>query len=171
MSKKIGLWLLVLGIAGRAWAAKATADVKGTAENSPIKGTVRMEDTPEGLKITAQLIGVPPGPHGFHIHEFGDCSEMGKAAGGHYNPMNSPHGNVLKDGNHKAHVGDMGNITASATGEASLEATLHDIVLGNGKNTVGGRAIILHEKVDDFSQPTGNAGGRIGCGTILITGN
>jgi Cu-Zn family superoxide dismutase len=36
---------------------------------------------------------------------------------------------------------------------------------------VGGRAIILHEKMDDFSQPTGNAGGRIGCGTIIVTGN
>jgi Cu-Zn family superoxide dismutase len=65
----------------------------------------------------------------------------------------------------------MGNITASANGEATLEATLHDVTLSGGKNAIGGRAIILHEKADDFSQPTGNAGGRIGCGTIVITGN
>lgn len=163
--------LFVMGISAQSWAAKGLAEIKGTADSSSIKGTVHLEDTPDGLKLTAQLIGVPPGPHAFHIHEFGDCSEMGKAAGGHYNPMHMPHGNVLKDGDHMAHVGDMGNIIASANGEATLEATLHDVSLSDGKYTVGGRAIILHEKVDDFSQPTGNAGGRIGCGTILVTSN
>jgi Cu-Zn family superoxide dismutase len=171
MNKKIGLVLLVLGIAGRAWAAKGIAEIKGTADNSPIKGTVKLEDTPDGLHVSAQLIGVPPGQHGFHIHELGDCSEMGKAAGGHYNPMNTPHGNVLKDGEHKAHVGDMGNVTASANGEVTLDATLHGITLAGSKYTIGGRAIILHEKADDFTQPVGNAGGRMGCGPILITGN
>jgi Cu-Zn family superoxide dismutase len=163
--------LSVIGFTSRSWAAKGIAEMKGTAESSTLKGTIHLEDTPDGLKVSAQFIGVPPGLHAFHIHEFGDCSEMGKAAGSHYNPMHMPHGNVLKDGDHKAHVGDMGNITASATGEATLEVTLHDVSLADGKYTVGGRAIILHEKVDDFSQPTGNAGGRIGCGTIVVTGN
>jgi Cu-Zn family superoxide dismutase len=169
--KKIIILFASFGLTCPSWAAKGTAEIMGTAQASPIKGTVHLEDTPDGLHVSAQLIGVPPGPHGFHIHEFGDCSEMGKAAGGHYNPLHSPHGNVLQDGVHKAHVGDMGNITASANGEATLDVTLHDITLADGKYTVGGRAIILHEKVDDFSQPTGNAGGRIGCGPILVTGN
>src|ERR1700681_2182317 len=98
MNKKISLLLLILGVAGRSWAAKGVAEIKGTADGSSIKGTVRLEDTADGVKVSAQLIGVPPGTHGFHIHEFGDCAEMGKAAGGHYNPLNTPHGNVLKDG-------------------------------------------------------------------------
>jgi len=163
--------ILAVGLSGQSWAAKGVAEVKGTAESSPIKGTVRLEDTPNGLRVSAQIIGVPPGKHGFHIHEFGDCSESGKAAGGHYNPFHTPHGNVLQEGVHKAHVGDMGNITASANGEATLEATLHGVTLVGGEHTVGGRAVILHENADDFSQPAGNAGSRIGCGTILITGN
>ena len=171
MSKKLGLILLLMGLAGRSWAVIGIAEIKGTAEDSKIKGTVRLEDTPHGLHVMAQLIGVSPGDHGFHIHEFGDCSEMGKAAGGHYNPMNTPHGNVLKDGIQKAHVGDMGNITANGNWEATLDVILHGVALAGQKNTVGGRAIILHEKADDFSQPAGNAGSRIGCGTIVITGN
>ena len=170
MSKKIGLMLLLMGLASRSWAATGVAEIKGTADDSKIKGIVRLEDTPGGLHVMAQLTGVPPGDHGFHIHEFGDCAQMGKAAGGHYNPMNTPHGNVLKDGIQKAHVGDMGNITANAAWEATLDATLHGVALSGANNSVGGRAIVLHEKVDDFSQPVGNAGNRIGCGTIVITG-
>src|SRR5690242_13206925 len=124
------LWGILFGlVAARSWAATGTADLKGTAVNSPIKGTVKLQDSAEGLKISAQLVGVPPGQHGFHIHEFGDCAEMGKAAGGHYNPMSAPHGNVVKDGTAHAHVGDMGNITANANGEATLDVTLHEISL------------------------------------------
>jgi superoxide dismutase, Cu-Zn family len=171
MMKKISLLLLVAGIAGRAWAARGSADIAGTAVGSPIKGTVQLEDTAGGLKLNVHLMGVPPGAHGFHIHEFGSCADNGKAAGGHYNPMNTPHGNVLKDGEHKAHVGDMGNVQVGADGEATLEAVLHGIALAGDKYTVGGRAIILHEKADDFSQPAGNAGARIGCGPIIITAN
>src|SRR4051812_19372590 len=114
MKNKVILSVLVLGLSARSWAAKGMAEIKGTAENSPIKGTVRFEDTADGLKLTAQLIGVPPGQHAFHIHEFGDCSEMGKAAGSHFNPMGEPHGDVLKNGPMHAHIGDMGNVTASA---------------------------------------------------------
>ena len=119
--------------------------------------------------MTARLTGVPPGAHGFHIHEFGSCADLGKAAGGHYNPTNTPHGDVLKSGPHHAHVGDMGNISANEKGEATLTATLKELTLSGAPHAIGGRAVILHEKEDDFSQPTGNAGGRIGCGTIVIT--
>jgi Cu-Zn family superoxide dismutase len=166
----IGVGVLVMGLAMQGWAAKGIAEVKGTAANSPIQGTVNFEDTAAGLKVSAHLTGVPPGQHGFHIHEFGDCADMGKAAGGHYNPMHMPHGDVLKDGTHKAHVGDMGNVTAGADGQVTLDVVLHDITLADSQYTIGGRAIILHEKVDDFSQPTGNAGGRIACGPIVIVG-
>jgi Cu-Zn family superoxide dismutase len=170
MTKRMIILLLAIGIAGRSQAAKGVAEIKGTADNSPL-GTVTLEDTADGLKINVQLAGVPPGPHAFHIHEFGSCLDMGKAAGSHYNPLSMPHGQVMKDGIHHAHAGDLGNITVAADGSATLEAVIRGISLTGSPYDVAGRAVVLHEKVDDFSQPAGNAGGRIGCGTIIITGH
>ncbi len=161
--------LVLIPLAARA--ATAVASIKGTADNSPISGTVTFEDTKKGLKVVAKLAGLPPGEHGFHIHEFGACSEAGKAAGGHFNPMNSPHGLVTKVGMKKAHAGDLGNITVGGDGTATLEAVLpHETVTG-GKYDVAGRAVVVHEKADDFGQPVGNAGGRIACGVIGISAN
>jgi len=171
MNKKIGLTIVVMAMATRVWASKGVADVKGTATGSMIAGTVQFEDSPAGLKVSAALTGVPPGQHAFHIHEFGSCADSGKAAGSHYNPMNAPHGQVLKDGMQHAHAGDLGNVTAGADGKVTLNAVIPGITLGSSAYTVGGRAVVLHEKVDDFSQPVGNAGGRIGCGPITITAN
>src|SRR5579872_6403577 len=103
----VSLITLALGVSG-SWAATGVADVQGTAPGSSIKGTVKFEDTAGGLKVSAQLTGVPAGAHAFHIHEFGSCDDMGKAAGSHYNPLKSPHGEVLKVGIHHAHAGDLG---------------------------------------------------------------
>lgn len=168
--EKVFASLIVMAIGlGTASAETGVAKIKGTAAVSTLEGTVTLTDTGAGLKVSAQLSNVPPGPHGFHIHEFGACDDTGKAAGGHYNPQNTPHGQVLKDGVQHAHAGDLGNITAGVDGKASLEGVIPGISLSGGKFTVGGRAIIVHEKADDFGQPVGNAGGRIGCGPILIT--
>lgn len=167
---------ILLGVAsvalsfGGAWAATGKALIKGTAEGSKISGTVTFEDTADGLKVSAKVENGPAGDHGFHIHEFGDCSDMGKNAGSHYNPRNKPHGHVIKDGLQKAHAGDLGNMGIGEDGKGSVEATIPGITIADGKNTVGGRAVILHEKADDYSQPVGNAGGRIGCGPIVLTG-
>ena len=133
-------------------------------------GTATLTDTPQGLHVVVQVAGVPPGEHGIHIHELGSCEEAGKAAGGHYNPEHAPHGVLPQDGPAKAHSGDMGNITVGADGKGSTDIVLPGVALSAGAHTVKGRAIILHEQVDDFGQPTGNAGSRIGCGTIEITG-
>lgn len=168
--KTVTLAAVVLGCAAvTARAASASAEMHGLGANTAIKGMVSLEDTAAGLHIKAQLANVSPGSHGFHIHEFGFCDQDGKAAGGHYNPMGAPHGMIMKDGMQKAHPGDMGNITADKTGGASLELTIPGISIADGNYTVGGRAIVLHEKADDFGQPVGNAGGRIACGTIKLT--
>ncbi|MBI4374845.1 MAG: superoxide dismutase family protein [Elusimicrobia bacterium] len=145
------------------------ARIEGTSEGSAISGVVWFEDTNEGLKISAELKGVPEGAHGFHIHEFGSCEDSGRAAGNHYNPRTSHHGHVLKDGVKKAHAGDLGNIKAGPDGRAAVSIVIPKLALSNGKFAVAGRAVILHEKEDDFSQPSGNAGGRIGCGVIAIS--
>jgi superoxide dismutase, Cu-Zn family len=157
--------------AAPASAAMGKAMVAGTATGSTISGTLIASDTAKGLSLMGDVRGLTPGQHGFHVHEFGDCSDSAKAAGSHYNPMNHPHGNVLKDGPAKAHAGDMGNLEADSQGVARINVVLPGVTLTNSKVTVGGRAVIVHEKADDFGQPVGNAGGRIGCGPIVVTGN
>lgn len=155
---------LVFG-ASTAYAAAAAANLKGTAEGSAIAGAANFEEADGGLKVTIDVKGVPPGKHGFHIHENGACGNEGKDAGGHFNPHGSEHGFVLKDSGH-AHAGDFGNIDVAADGTGRLELTAPGLVLGDGPMNVRGKAVILHEKEDDFGQPTGNAGGRIACGII-----
>lgn len=163
--------LLTAAASSRAGESKkevGVARIQGTAEGSPITGTARFEDVQSGLKVTVTLTGVPGTTHALHIHEFGDCSDAGKAAGSHYNPKGAPHGHALKDAK-KAHPGDLGNVTAQ-DGKVTFEAVLPKASL-KGKVAVAGRSIVLHEKEDDFSQPVGNAGGRIACGVIAIAGN
>jgi len=151
-------------------AAEGVAVIKGTAPDSPISGEVTFQDTPAGLEVEAHVANVlTPGERGFHIHENGTCDEMGKAAGGHYNPTGAPHGFLVKDGAQKAHAGDLGSIEIAVDGTGTLKGLLPGVSLSGGQYHVAGRAVILHEQPDDFSQPTGNAGGRIGCGVIQMT--
>lgn len=133
-------------------------------EGSRAKGVVRFHTDGDRTLVTADLEGLNPGQkHGFHIHEFGDCSKPdGSGAGGHFNPEGHPHG--LPD-HHERHAGDLGNVTADAKGLAHYEITITGIAL-HGKDAIVGRGLIVHAKADDGGQPTGNAGGRIACGTI-----
>lgn len=171
-----GVHVFLLGVSlvltsKAAWSAKGVANVQSTNPESKLSGTVEFEESKQGLKITGQFQNVPAGDHGFHIHQFGDCGDVGKKAGDHYNPAGKPHGHILKEGIDKVHAGDLGNVIAGADGKASINAIVPGLTLSGGQYSVGGRAVILHEKKDDFGQPLGNAGGRIGCGTIIITGN
>lgn len=165
-----GVLILTLVGCPHVFAETGKALIKGTTEGSEVSGTATLTDTPEGLKLTAQVAHVSPGTHGFHVHQYGNCEDVGKAAGGHYNPDGVKHGFLPKDGLTGAHAGDLGNIEIGADGTGRVELTLQNLRLSGGKYSVGGRAIVLHEKADDFGQPTGNAGGRIGCGVIVITG-
>lgn len=166
-NKFFGLFVLSLLMSyGLAFAATGVADIKGTKTGSNLSGKAVLTDTPQGLKISLSLENVPPGKHGFHIHENGSCADEGKAAGGHYNPEGVPHGLLFKDGFEHAHAGDFGNIEIRPSGSGKFETVAKGLTLTGGKYNVAGKAFILHEKEDDFGQPTGNAGGRIGCGVI-----
>ena len=162
--------ITALFLTARVWAATGAAAIEGTADGSDIEGTLKFEDTDKGLKVTGTLENIPTGEHGFHIHEFGDCSDEGKAAGGHFNPDQHPHGDVMKEGVMKVHAGDMGNLVADKEGMTKVDLVIPGVSLNGGKFGVVGRAVIVHEKPDDFGQPTGNAGGRIACGPIVLTG-
>ena len=150
-----------------AFGASAAATLKGTAQDSPIDGRAVFEETDKGLKVTVQVLNAPPGKHGFHIHEKGDCGDKGNAAGGHFNPDGAPHGYLPKDGFSKAHAGDFGNIEIGPDGTGTLETVFPELTLKEGGHAVAGKTVILHEKEDNFGQPTGNAGPRIACGIIL----
>lgn len=150
------------------WRESAAARMRPLAEGATISGNVTFTETKKGLLVRAQLTGVPPGLHGLHIHEFGSCEDLGRAAGGHYNPTNAPHGEWSKGRPRKAHAGDLGNVSADADGKAYLEVTLAGVGLGWSKWFVAGRSVILQEKPDDFSQPAGNSGGRLACGVITL---
>jgi Cu-Zn family superoxide dismutase len=133
-------------------------------EGNQVSGQVTFTKTSEGVKIVADIQGLEPGKHGFHIHEFGDCTAAdATSAGGHYNPTDQPHAAPMDK---KRHVGDLGNIEAKSDGSAHLE--LADKVLSlKGSQSIIGRAVVVHAGEDDLkSQPTGDAGGRLACGVV-----
>jgi Cu-Zn family superoxide dismutase len=129
-------------------------------------GTVTFNQMSDGVKVEADLRGLSPGKHGFHIHEFGDCSAPdGKSAGGHYNPTGQPHAGP---GQEKRHMGDLGNIEANNSGNAHYERVDSHLVL-NGQDAIIGRGVIVHGGMDDLkSQPSGAAGPRVACGVIGV---
>lgn len=131
---------------------------------SQAQGMVHLQQTADGVDVQIDITGVPPGVHGFHIHDKGDCGDNGNAAGGHFNPLNMPHA-APDAASH--HAGDFGNVTADANGEVHTRFTTRSITLGEGTTSAAGHAVILHANPDDLTtQPTGNAGARIACGVV-----
>lgn len=140
--------------------------VLNATEGNEVSGTVHFAKTDSGVIVTVHMKGLTPGKHGFHIHEFGDCSAAdGTSAGGHFNPDGHEHGNPMGE---MRHVGDLGNVDANEEGIAQMEH-LDKLLKLNGENSIIGRSIIVHADEDDLtSQPTGNAGARVACGVIGV---
>lgn len=166
MKRLVFLSIILAALAGCATSRRpqATAVVSATA-GSNVNGVVHFTELADGsVEVHAVLSGVPEGVHGFHVHEKGDCGNDGGAAGMHFNPATSAHGAPTVDPHH---AGDFGNVTADGTGKAETRFTTRSITVTAGPNSVVGRAVIVHEKADDMTtQPTGNAGARIGCGVV-----
>ena len=144
----------------------ALVAVMQPTKGNQVAGTVRFTAVDAGVRVVADISGLTPsGKHAFHLHEFGDVSaEDGSAAGGHYNPGKHPHGGP--DSAHR-HAGDLGNLTADATGTAHYDLVIKDLSLCCGAIPVIGRSVIIHAKEDDLtSQPAGNAGPRVAQGVI-----
>jgi Cu-Zn family superoxide dismutase len=144
-------------------APAAVAEITPTKGND-VGGTVTFAPASEGVKITARLTGLDPGPHGFHVHERGDCSaDDASSAGDHFNPTGAPHGGRDEM---PSHVGDMGNIVADAQGNATLEYVDKQMTLA-GEKSILGKAVTVYASADDLdTQPSGASGDRIGCGII-----
>ena len=170
--------LLVTGCASNRAQEKETASTRPVGQKdrplavavlspksgSEVKGQVTFMEETQGVRVTANITGLKPGKHGFHIHEKGDCSAAdGTSAGGHWNPTGMKHGGPTS-GEH--HLGDLGNVTANEEGVARFER-VYPFLSFKGQNSFLGKAVIVHEKADDLqSQPTGDAGGRLACGVI-----
>ena len=144
----------------------ATAVIHPTEGNSA-EGVITFTQTNEGIRVQATISGLSADElHGFHIHEYGDCrADDATSAGGHYNPQDMDHG---APDDSERHVGDLGNLTSNEDGTATVDYV--DSVLSfSGSNSILGYAVIVHAGEDDFvTQPTGDAGGRIGCGVIGV---
>jgi Cu-Zn family superoxide dismutase len=141
----------------------AVAMLSPTQTNS-VRGTVNFTETHSGVRVVAHITGLTPGQHGFHVHEKGDCSAPdATSAGGHFNPGGAPHGAPDATARHE---GDLGNITADASGVAHYDRVDKNLSF-DGPNSIVGRAVIVHASADDLkSQPAGNAGPRVACGVI-----
>lgn len=137
----------------------------GPTKDSSVTGTVHFTQRGDVVQVEAQIKGLTPGLHGFHVHERGNCTAPdASSAGGHFNPDGSAHGGAESGARH---AGDLGNLEADAGGTAVYRVEVRGITLDAGERSIIGRAVIVHEKADDLStQPAGNAGARLACGLI-----
>ena len=160
----------LLIIAGCAWlpgkTTSATANLQPTKGNK-VWGTITFTQKGDKVLVVANVNGLKPGMHGFHIHEKGDCSAAdGMSAGGHFNPAGKPHG-APDSAEH--HGGDLGNLTADKSGNATLSIEVDGITLDQSANSIVGKGVIVHANPDDLiSQPAGNAGPRVACGVVRL---
>ena len=129
-------------------------------------GLVTLTQTHHGVLVAAEVDGLAPGGHGFHIHTVGTCSPDFAAAGDHFNPGDVGHGYNNPAG---VHAGDLPNIYADADGAARADyltaAVTLDADMDHSLFDADGSAIIIHEKPDTYGEDAG-AGGRVACGVI-----
>ena len=142
-------------------------DAKGIGKPA---GTITIKDTAEGLELDTNLEGLPPGEHGFHLHESGSCAPAdkdgtptaGQAAGGHYDPEGTKAHKGPGGGGHK---GDLPKLVVNPKGTANAKLEVPGLKLAD----VRGKALVIHQGGDNYSdtpQPLGGGGARIACGVV-----
>lgn len=152
------------GSSAPADAPRARARIESKSGSS-LTGTATFVEVSGGVTVELVVENAPPGWHAVHVHETGDCSsDDGKSAGGHFNPGGMDHGSPHAEIHH---AGDLGNMLVDKDGKGLHVIHMPALTVSEGPSSVRGRSIIVHAGADDLvTQPTGAAGGRIGCGVI-----
>ena len=166
---------LVLGLAGLALAGQAGLAMQSPGAMATLmdasgakKGTARFTETPTGLSVTVEAIGIPAGTKGLHLHTVGKCEgPKFTSAGSHWNPTEHKHGMENPAG---PHMGDMRNIAIAANGSETATAMIPNARLRGGSNALldaDGASIMIHAGPDDYkTDPAGASGDRIACGVL-----
>jgi Cu-Zn family superoxide dismutase len=150
----------------------ATAELRDAAGNTV--GTARFAAAGDGVSVSLEVTGLPPGAHGVHIHDTGECDASREtpfsSAGGHLNPTSRQHGLENANG---PHAGDLPNLDVGSDGTGSLDGTAAQGTADALALLLDphGAAIIVHanrddQVTDDGPDGPGNSGARIACGVI-----
>ena len=156
-------------------------------------GTATFTQSASGIKVTLQVQKLSQGEHMVHLHENGKCEAPDfKSAGNHFDPkrslMDDSHDHRLHHMHNKHHhthykhevmkhgadqhkpAGDLPNIKVQQDGTGTLTATLSELTLDKGHNSLlkqGGTAIIIHAGANGKSTiPNVDYKTRIACGVV-----
>lgn len=157
-----GLMILSLLFLTKLASADVTVPIYLAKDNQEI-GTVNLKDSPKGLVLTPNLHGLPPGSHGFHVHEKDSCEDHGNAAGGHLDPLHTGH--HLGPYSTKGHLGDLPVLTVAKDGTATEPVVAPRLKV---KDVIG-HSLMIHEGGDNYSdipKKLGGGGARIACGAV-----
>ncbi|MBI4240824.1 MAG: superoxide dismutase family protein [Candidatus Rokubacteria bacterium] len=166
------LWAIAVAVMVGACATLQYGTPQATVELKNAKGdavgTASFWEDASGVRIIAQVRGIPAGKHGIHIHAVGKCDPPDfMTAGGHFNPGGKKHGLKNPAG---PHAGDLPNLEVAADGTGRLEYVTRLVTLASGPTSLfdaDGSALVVHASPDDdVTDPTGNSGGRIACGIV-----
>lgn len=156
-------------------------------------GTATFTQSASGVKVTLRVQKLSQGEHMVHLHENGKCEAPDfKSAGNHFDPKRSPMDDSLDHRLHHMHnkhhhthykhedmkhgsdqhkpAGDLPNIMVQQDGTGTLTATLSELTLDKGHNSLlkqGGTAIIIHAGANGKSTiPNVDYKTRIACGVV-----
>jgi len=165
------LALAAIGPAHAAAKAHAVAQLIGL-DGKPM-GQAHFQQTSHGVLIEIDVRGLPPGAHAVMLHTTASCDpkKLFTSAGPDFSLEPAKlHGYLVKGG---PRAGDLPNQFAGADGRLHANVIVNAFSLGNGKKSIfdrDGASIIVHGRADDYTtQPDGNAGPRLACGTIIRT--